>query len=84
MIMKDGTAKHGHTITNFQLVNWFSTGTAMAFAGTATINMKDGPHENVPVTIKILNKEVIEITIDKNVIDRFGSNPIYGLVAKIR
>jgi hypothetical protein len=84
MIMKDGTAKHSHTITNFQLVNWSSTGKDMTFAGTATVSMRDGPHENVPVTIKVLNKEVIEITIDRNVIDHFGSSPIYGLVARIR
>ena len=82
MVMKDGTAKHRHQIYDFNLTEWTADETTVTFQGTATITQKDGPVEDVPVTIKILNDSVAEISIDTSVISHFGDSPIYGMVLR--
>ncbi|MEM2141408.1 MAG: hypothetical protein QXJ74_02285 [Nitrososphaera sp.] len=82
MVMKDGTAKHRHQIYDFSLSEWTADETSVTFEGTATITQRDGPVEDVPVTIKILNDSVAEISIDTSVIDHFGESPIYGMVLR--
>jgi hypothetical protein len=84
MVMKDGTAKHRHQIYDFDLTEWTADETTATFEGTATITQRDGPVEDVPVTIKILNDSVAEISIDTSVIDHFGDSPIYGIVLRSR
>jgi hypothetical protein len=84
MVMTDGTSKHKHTISNFQLLNSTSDSTSMTLRGTATISLKDGPMEDVPVTIKIMNRNVIQIIIDPAVVNHFGMTPIYGVVTRAR
>lgn len=84
MVMKDGTAKHRHQIYDFNLTEWTADETSVTFEGTATITQRDGPVENVPVTIKISNDSVVEISIDTTVIDHFGELPIYGMVLRSR
>jgi hypothetical protein len=84
MVMKDGNAKHRHQIYDFDLSEWTSDETSVTFEGTATITQRDGPIEDVPVTIKILNDNVIEISVDTSVIDHFGESSIYGLVLRSR
>lgn len=83
MVQKDGTAKHRHTISDFQLTERSSDGSAMTFEGTATISTRDGPQAGVPVTITIHNSEVIEFAIDTSVLDHFGEDPLYGIVARV-
>lgn len=84
MVMTDGTSKHKHTISDFQLINATSDGTSMTFKGTATISLRDGPMEDVPVTIKIMNRNVIQIIIDPSVVNHFGTTPVYGVVTRAR
>lgn len=84
MVMKDGTAKHRHQIYDFDLTEWTADETTATFEGTATITQRDGPVEDVPVTIKILSDSVAEIWIDRSVIDHFGESPIYGIVLRSR
>lgn len=84
MVMKDGTAKHRHQIYDFQLTEWSADETSVTFEGTATITQRDGPVEDIPVTIKIMNDSVIEFSIDTDVIDHFGESPIYGIVLRSR
>jgi hypothetical protein len=84
MVMKDGNAKHRHQISDFTLTEWAADATSIAFEGTATITQRGEPVEDVPVTIRILNSNVIEISIDTNVTDHFGESPIYGMVLRSR
>ncbi len=84
MVMKDGNAKHRHQIYDFNLSEWTSDETSVTFEGTATITMRDGPVEDVAVTVKILNDNVVEISVDTDVIDHFGESPIYGIVLRSR
>ena len=84
MVMKDGNAKHRHQISDFELTEWTADETSITFEGTATITQREGPVEDVPVAIKILNNNVIEISIDTSVIDHFGESPIYGMVLRSR
>ncbi|MDP9288364.1 MAG: hypothetical protein M3P08_09215 [Thermoproteota archaeon] len=85
MIKLDGTGKHKYTISNFKL-----TGTPLnnnvrsaTFIGTATIILKDGPHKEVPIVIKLLNQGAISITPDPSKVnEHFGNTPIYGIVWK--
>ena len=83
MVQKDGTAKHRHTISDFQVLEWESGESALTFDGTATISTRDGPQEGVPVTIIIHNSEVIEFAIDTDALDHFGEDPLYGIVARV-
>jgi hypothetical protein len=60
--------------------------------GTATVTTKDGPVNNVPLSIKAMNNNVISILVDPSKINNlprfissldlshFGNTPIYGLI----
>jgi hypothetical protein len=85
--LADGTAKHRHNITDFKLnsasiiKNKLST-----FNGTATVTLKDGPHTDVPISIKLLGKSgAISIWIDPTKVNNhFGNTPIYGNTFKFQ
>ena len=80
MVGVDGTAAHGHAITNFTLASASMEGnTTHVFEGTATITMRDGPVSDVSLTIKILNNAAIAMWIGPDRIDsHFGTDPVYG------
>jgi len=83
MINLNGTEKHKHKISNFRLTSSpiNNDGKSAEFVGTATISLKDGVHNDVPITIKILNKGVISIMPDPAKTNgHFGNTPIYGIV----
>jgi hypothetical protein len=83
MIKLDGTEKHKHKISNFKLMSSPTNYNikSATFIGAATITLKDGVHNGVPITIKILNKGVISITPDSAKVNgHFGNTPIYGIV----
>jgi hypothetical protein len=49
--------------------------------GTATVTMKDAPVNDVPLSVKILNDNVISIWIDPTKVNNhFGNTPIFGLI----
>jgi hypothetical protein len=80
MMKLNGSAVHTHTISNFKLVgspvikNNFTT-----FNGTATITMKDGPLNDIPISIKLMNENAISIWLDPLKLDKhFGNTLIYG------
>jgi hypothetical protein len=85
--LADGTGKHSHNITDFKLSsasiikNKLST-----FNGTATVTLKDGPHTDVPISIKLLGKRgAISIWIDPTQVNNhFGNTPIYGNMFKFQ
>jgi hypothetical protein len=50
--------------------------------GTATVTMvEDGPVDNVPLSIKAMNNNVISILVDPTKVNNhFGNTPIFGLI----
>lgn len=84
MVGIDGTAMHGHSITNFTLTSASMEGnTTHVFEGTATVTMRDGPVSGVPLTIKILNGAAMAMSIGPDRIDsHFGTNPVYGTLTE--
>ena len=81
MIKTDGTSKHTHTITNFDLVDTLNqNNNQTVFNGTGTISMPQGPVTEVPISIQVMNNTLGIINIDSNKIDNhFGNDPLYGI-----
>ncbi|HYZ50194.1 MAG TPA: hypothetical protein VE593_04845 [Nitrososphaeraceae archaeon] len=84
MVMLNGSALHNHQISNFTL-----TGMSMPdkktvlYNGTATITMKDGPVNDVPISVRTLNDNVISIWVDPaKTMNHFGNTPIYGTITQ--
>ena len=84
MVMTNGSAMHKHAIYNFKLMNMSNpNNTTSVFNGTATITMKEGPVDNVPVSIKRIDDNVISILADPAKLNNhFGNTPIYGTIMK--
>jgi hypothetical protein len=84
MVMTNGSAIHDHEIYNFKLASTSNpNNTTSVFNGTATITMRQGPVENVPVSIKRIDNDVISIWADPAVINNhFGNTPIFGTIEK--
>ena len=78
----NGSAVHKHTINDFKLIgspNKSSDGTV--YNGTATVSLKKGPVNNVPVTIKITNSGDFSLKVDPKLTENhFGDTPIMGKV----
>jgi hypothetical protein len=84
MVMLNGSALHKHQISNFTL-----TGMSMpdkktvVYNGTATITMKEGPVNDVPISARTLNDNVISIWVDPaKTMNHFGNTPIYGTITQ--
>jgi hypothetical protein len=80
MAKLDGSAKHSHTISNFKVMgNPVNSTSGTTYNGTATISMKEGPVDNVPVTISLLSNGDFSIMVDpKTTSNHFGNTPIKG------
>jgi hypothetical protein len=85
MVMTNGSAVHDHEIYNFKLASMSNpNNTTSVFNGTATITMRQGPVENVPVSIKRIDNNVISIWADPTMINNhFGNTPIFGTIEKL-
>jgi hypothetical protein len=84
MAMLNGSALHKHQISNFAL-----TGMSMpsenisVYNGTATITMKEGPVNDVPMSVRTLNNNIISIWVDPaKTMNHFGDTPIYGTITQ--
>jgi hypothetical protein len=84
MVMLNGSALHKHQISNFTL-----TGMSMpdkktvVYNGTATITMKEGPVNDVPISVRTLSDNVISIWIDPaKTMNHFGNTPLYGTITQ--
>jgi hypothetical protein len=90
MVMFDGSAKHTHRISDFSITDWSveddadGNSAVITFNGTATVTLRDGPMEDVPVSIKLMKAGAVSIWIDSEVVNHFGDTPIYGVVVKSR
>jgi hypothetical protein len=82
MIKPDGTMKHTHALTNFVLSNSSNPNSnTTVYNGTSTISLKEGPVNEVPTGIKVMNKGVLSIWLNpESVKDHFGDDEIYGIV----
>jgi hypothetical protein len=82
MVMLNGSALHKHSIYNFTLAGISKVDDNNYQAnGTATVTMKDGPVNNVPLSIKSMNNNVLSVWIDPTKVNNhFGNTPIFGLI----
>ena len=82
MVMLNGSSLHEHSIYNFTLSDISKIDDKnYQVNGTATITMKDIPVNDVPISIKTLNNNVISIWTDPvKINDHFGNTPIYGQI----
>ena len=84
MVMLNGTALHKHQISNFTLTSISMPNEKTVVSnGTATITMKEGPVNAVPVSVRTIDDNVIVIMPDLGKTkDHFGNTPIYGTITE--
>ena len=82
MVMLNGSALHQHTIYNFTLADIMKIDdNNYQVNGTATVTMEDGPVNNIPLSLKSMNNNVISIWVDPTKVNNhFGNTPIFGLI----
>jgi hypothetical protein len=80
MIKPDGTSPHEHRISNFKLIGKpMIKENSTTFNGTSTVTMKDGPVNQVPISIKLIRDSVLSIWLDPSKTKgHFGNTVIYG------
>lgn len=80
MVKTDGTALHKHEIYDFQLTGQPSkSGNSTIFNGTTTVTMRDGPVQDVPTSINLLDGSAVSVWFDPNKVNNhFGDTLIYG------
>jgi len=85
MVMTNGSAMHDHKIYSFKLVNMSNpNNTTSVFNGTATITMKDGPVDDISISVKRIDNNVISVWVDPTKINNhFGNTPIFGTIEKL-
>ena len=84
MVMLNGTALHKHQISNFTLTGMSKPSENISvYNGTATITMKEGPVNDIPISIRTLNNNIISIWVDPaKTMNHFGNTPIYGSITQ--
>ncbi len=84
MVMLNGTAMHKHQISDFTLTSIsMPNEKTVVYNGTATITMKEGPVNSVPVSVRTMDDNVISIMPNPaNTKDHFGNTPIYGTITE--
>jgi hypothetical protein len=82
MVMLNGSALHKHQISNFILIGMsMPNEKTVVYNGTATITMKEGQVNDVPLSIRTLDDNVISIWVDPaKTMNHFGDTPIYGTI----
>jgi hypothetical protein len=57
--------------------------TTTVYNGTATITMKEGPVNDVPISVRTLNDNAISLWVDPaKTMNHFGNTPIYGTITQ--
>jgi len=81
MIKTDGTFRHTHTLTNFELEETKQLNeNTLLINRTTTISMKDEPIEKVPIGIQIINNTLVSTWIDPTKVNNhFGNGLLYGI-----
>ena len=85
VVRTNGSDLHDHEIYNFRLTSMSNPNNMTSeFNGTATIALNEGPVENVPVSIKRIDNNVISIWADPiKINNHFGSIPTFGTIEKL-
>jgi hypothetical protein len=85
MVMTNGSAMHDHEIYDFTLADISKTNNStIVYNGTATITMRQGPVPDVPISIKTMDNNTINIWADPTKLNNhFGDTPIFGIIAKL-
>ncbi len=89
MVKTDGTMRHTHTVSDFNLTGSQANNNALVLTGTATVLMKEGPVKSVPVSLSIVDQDALKLWIYPSVPSpeikdyHFGKTPIYGLVSSV-
>ncbi|MGD9535498.1 MAG: hypothetical protein AB7V56_17220 [Candidatus Nitrosocosmicus sp.] len=82
MIKPDGTARHTHALTDFEVIKSYQESNATTFDGTSTISMANGPAVDIPTSIQRSDDgNVFKIMIDPKSVDyHFGNwSLLYGI-----
>src|ERR687885_134823 len=84
MVMLNGSALHKHQISNFTLTSMsMPDKKTVVYNGTATITMKEGPVNDVSISVRTLSDNVISIWVDQTkTMNHFGNTPIYGTITQ--
>lgn len=81
MVKPDGIEKHMHEISNFVLKEATKEDNMPVYKGTVTVTMKNSPVNEVPITIKVDNHEVVNVMLDQSKLqNHFGDKPLFGIV----
>lgn len=89
MVKTDGTMRHTHAVSDFNLTGSQANNNALVLTGKATVLMNEGPVKNVPVSLSIVDQDALKLWIYPSVPstevkdNHFGNTPIYGLVSSI-
>ncbi|MDN5867917.1 MAG: hypothetical protein L0H55_11035 [Candidatus Nitrosocosmicus sp.] len=90
MVKTDGTMRHTHTVSDFNLTGSQANGNALVLTGTATVLMSEGLVKNVPISLSIVDQDVLKmwiypwVPLPEPKDYHFGKDtPIYGLVSSI-
>jgi hypothetical protein len=85
MVMTNVSAKHDHEIYNCELTNMSNPNNRTSvFYGTATITMRQGPVDDIPVSIKRIDNNVLSIWADPTKTNnQFENTPIFGTIEKL-
>jgi hypothetical protein len=84
MVMLNGSALHEHQMSNFTLTSMsMPDKKTVVYNGTATITMKEGPVNDVPISVRTLSDNAISIWVDPaKTMNHFGNTPIYGTITQ--
>ncbi|MGI0019203.1 MAG: DUF7482 domain-containing protein [Nitrososphaera sp.] len=83
MVGADGTSAHTHTISRFAAEDIANEGDNYTITGTATVTTSGEQAKDVPLTISVMNRELVSLEIDPAALDgHFGQGVIYGIVSQ--
>jgi hypothetical protein len=80
MMKTDGTAPHKHDIYDLQMTGQPTTkDNSTIFNGTSTVTMKDGPVQDVPTSVALMDDSAASVWLDPAKVNKhFGDTLIYG------
>jgi hypothetical protein len=83
MVNANGSGMHNHTISGRIIGKPVTQNNITTISGPITVTLKDGPHSDVPSTIKFTDKSTISISLSSSKVrNHFGNTPILGTITK--
>jgi hypothetical protein len=83
MVNANGSGMHNHTISGRIIGKPVTQNNMTTISGPVTVTLKDGPHSDVPATIKFTDKSTISISLEPSKVkNHFGNTPILGSITK--